>query len=126
MKILVYNYKGQFALSRKQIEAIQNVLPKVYFAPLQEFHITTKSPGQERFEFDYNTKIAHFEYKVEQKTIVTTEDALEHILVGLKRIKDKDTFGHFIKPSDLASYEEFISVWKEKCLEEFQRIKNRG
>jgi len=92
MKILVYNYENQFALSRKQIEAMQKVLPNEFFAPIREFHITTGSPGQERFEYDYESKTAYFEYKVDQKTIDTTQDAVESVLVGLLRIKDKDEF----------------------------------
>ncbi|MEZ5148792.1 MAG: hypothetical protein R2759_17410 [Bacteroidales bacterium] len=125
MKIIVYNYKNQFALSRKQIETIKSVLPNEYFAPIRELHITTGSPGQERFEFEYDTKSAHFEYKVEQKTKETTCDAIEHLLIGLKRIKEKDSFGHFINESDRERYESFINEWKPKCLNELEKIKNR-
>jgi hypothetical protein len=125
MKILVYNYKYQFALSRKEIETIQKILPNEYFASIREFHITTGSPGQERFEYDYKTKIAYFEYKVEQKSTETTNDAIGHLLIGLKRIKEKDTFGHWIKESDKIQYESFIQEWKPKCLIELEKIKNR-
>jgi len=124
MKILVYNYKRQFALSRNEIEVIQNVLPKEYFVPIREFHLTTGSPGQERFEYDYKTKIAYFEYKVEQKSVETTNDAIEHLLRGLKRIKEKVVFGHFIKESEKVQYESFIQEWKPKCLKELEKIKN--
>jgi hypothetical protein len=62
MKILVYNTKFQHALSRKQIEIIKEIMPKEYFIPIQEFHLTTGSPGQEKFEYDYKTKIAYLEY----------------------------------------------------------------
>lgn len=125
MKIIVYNYKYQFALSRKQIETIQSILPNEYFSPIREFHITTQSPGQERFEYIYETKSVHFEYKVEQKTKETTNDAIDHLLTGLKRIKEKDAFGHFIKDSDRDKYESFINKWKPKCLYELEKIKNR-
>ncbi len=121
MKILVYNFKDQFALSRKQIEIIRNVLPNEYFAQIQEFHITTESPGQERFEFVYESKIAYFEYKVFQKSIETTEDAIKHVLIGLCRIKQKDKFGHFIKERDKESYNAFIQKWLPKCLKEFEK-----
>ena len=121
MKIVVYNYQYQFALSRKQIEVIKEVLPKEYFAPIREFHITTRSPGQERFEFDYKTKTAHFEYKVNQKTDELISDALEHLLIGLKRIKEKDKFGHFIKDSNKTEYEAFIQEWKQKCFYEIKK-----
>ena len=123
MKIIVYNYKNQFALSRKQIEAIQRVLPNEYFAPIREFHLTTGSPGQERFEFEYDTKSAHFEYKVEQKSKETTSDAIDHLLIGLKRIKEKDVFGHYMNESDKVKYESFIQEWKPKCLNELEKIK---
>jgi hypothetical protein len=124
MKILVYNSANQFALSRKEIEAIQNVLPKEYFVPIREFHLTTGSPGQERFEYDYKTKIAYFEYKVEQKSAETTNDAIEHLLTGLIRIKEKDVFGHLIKTSKMVHYESFIQEWKPKCLKGLEKIKN--
>lgn len=125
MKILVYNYKKQFALSRKEIEVIQNVLPNEFFVPIREFHLTTGSPGQERFEYDYKTKIAYFEYKVEQKSTESTNNAIEHLLIGLKRIKEKDVFGHLIKESEMVQYESFIQEWKQKCLNELEKIKNR-
>ncbi len=124
MKIIVYNYEKQFALSRKEIETIQNVLPKEYFIPILEFHLTTRSPGQERFEYDYKTKIAYFEYKVEQKSTETTNDAIEHLLIGLKRIKEKDTFGYLIKETEKSRYDEFIQEWKPKCLNELNKLKN--
>jgi hypothetical protein len=125
MKILVYNYQNQYALSRKQIETIKEILPKEYFSPIKEFHITPESPGQERFEYDYKTKIAYFEYKIEHKTIEIIADAIEHLLIGLKRIKEKDKFGYFIKESDKIIYEPFVEEWKQKCIDEFERIKNR-
>ena len=125
MKIIVYNYQKQFALSRKQIETIKEILPKEYFAPIREFHITTESPGQERFEFDYDTRIAYFEYKVDQKTKENVTDAIEHLLIGLIRIKEKENFGHYIKESNKTKYEPFVLEWKNKCINEFEKIKNR-
>lgn len=121
MKILVYNYKDQFALYRKQIETIKDVLPNEYFIPIKEFHITTESPGQERFEYVYKSKIAYFEYKVFQKSRETTEDAIRHLLIGLCRIKDKDSFGHFIKESYKDSFDTFIQKWLPKCLNEIYK-----
>lgn len=126
MKILVYNYENQFALSRKQVETIKNVLPNEYFTPIREFHITTGSPGQERFEYDYESKIAYFEYKVSQKSIETTDDAIRHLLIGLCRIKQKDKFGHFINERDKESYNSFVQKWLTKCLKEIEKNKNTG
>lgn len=123
MKILVYNYEKQFALSRKEIEAIYKVLPGEYFKTIRELHLTTGSPGQERFEYNYKTKIAYFEYKLEHKSAETTDDAIQHLLVGLKRIKEKDKFGHEIKESDKSRYAPFIAEWKPKCLTEIQKLK---
>jgi len=123
MKILVYNYKNQFALSRKQVEAIQRVLPNEFFTPIREFHITWNSPGQERFEFKYDTKTAYFEYKIEQKTDEIISDAIDHLLIGLQRIKEKDEFGYYIKESDKEVYQSFIQQWKPKCLAALERIK---
>ncbi len=97
MKILVYNTQYQYALSRKQIEIIKELLPKEYFIPIREFHITHSSPGQERFEYDYKTKFAYFEYQVKQKTGESIEDAVRTLLIGLCRIKAKVKFGHFMK-----------------------------
>jgi len=125
MKIVVYNYQKQFALSRKQIELIKEILPKEYFIPIQEFHITTGSPGQEQFEYNYSTKTAYFEYKVEQKTKETTADAIEQLLIGLKRIKEKDDFGYYIKGSKKEEYRTFVKKLKDKCLFELEKLKAR-
>jgi hypothetical protein len=116
MKILVYNTEYQYALSRKQIEIIKETLPKEFFSPIHEFHITTGSPGQERFEFDYKTKTACFEYKISQKTPEIMEDAVKTLLVGLCRIKAKVKFGHFIKRNEIIDYLLFIDKWIPICL----------
>ena len=116
MKILVYNTSNQYALSRKQIEIIKDILPKEYFLPIREFHLTYSSPGQERFEFDYKTKIAYFEYEINQKTTETTEDAVKALLIGLCRIKAKVKFGYLMKENEIVDYISFIKKWAPICL----------
>jgi len=126
MKILVYNNAKQYALSRKQIEIVKETLPNEYFAPIREFHLLDNAPGLEMFEYNNNEKIAYFGYEIEQKTNEIISDALDHLLIGLFRIKDKDTFGYLIKESQRSEYLEQIKNWKTKCLIEFERLKNKN
>lgn len=121
MKIIVHNYKNQFALSRRQIEIISATIPEEYFKPIKEFHITPDSMGQERFEFNYKKKIAYFEYPVEHKDDEIIKDAITHLLVGLKRIKKKDIFGHVIPKNKKDQYLVFSDKWLQAC---FNKIKN--
>jgi hypothetical protein len=116
MKILVYNSYNQYALSRNQIEIIQTILPKEYFMPIREFHIMQKTQGQERFEYNYDSKIAYFGYPVKQKSSETFEDAVRVVLVGLQRIKAKVKFGHYIPKNEMAEYLPFVDNWLPKCL----------
>jgi hypothetical protein len=123
MKTLVYNTQDQYALSRKQIEIIKELLPKEYFLPIKEFHLTYNSPGEERFEYDYKTKIAYFEYKLNLKTNESTEDAVRTLLIGLCRIKAKAKFGHFMKKNEINDYMPFIEIWLPKCLNALKKNK---
>ncbi len=60
MKIIVYNYKDQSALSRGQIETIKSIMPKEYFAPILELHLTYDTSKPSMFEYSYKTKQAFF------------------------------------------------------------------
>ena len=121
MKIIIYNNTDQYALSRKQIELIKTILPNEYFEPIKEFHITPEAPGQEKFEYNYDTKIAYFEYPLKQKTKQTYEDALFILLTGLCRIKAKVIFGHFMKKNEIYEYLPFIQKWLLVCLKEIKK-----
>ena len=121
MKIIVYNNSDQYALSRKQIELIKTILPKEYFDPIKEFHITPEAPGQEKFEYNYDTKIAYFEYPLKLKTEQTYEDALFILLTGLCRIKAKVKFGHYMKKNEIEEYLPFIQKWLQVCLKEIKK-----
>jgi hypothetical protein len=117
MKILVYNYQDQYALSRKQVEAIQTALPKEYFAPIKEFHLTHTRRGAEVFEYYAAEKTAHFAFPVKKKTSETTSAAVEELLVGLARIKASTRWEYPLKERERESYGEFVESWKGKCLE---------
>jgi len=121
MKIIIYNNTDQYALSRKQIELIKTILPNEYFEPIKEFHITPEAPGQEKFEYNYDTKIAYFEYPLKQKTKQTYEDALFILLTGLCRIKAKVKFGHYMKKNEIEEYLPFIQNWLQVCLKEIKK-----
>ena len=116
MKIIVYNYGDQFALSRKQVEKIAEVLPKKYFAPIQEFHITHDLRGSERFEYIQEYKQVHFYYPVEQKTNEIISDAVRELLIGLARMKNSTKWGYPISEKEIALYQEFLSEWHPKCI----------
>ena len=81
MKIIVYNYKNQFALSRKDIEVIANVLPKENILPIREFHLTFDETKPSIFEYSYETKKAYFAFPVKQKTSESLSKAVEQLLI---------------------------------------------
>lgn len=122
MKIVVYNSSKQYALSRKNIIDITNTLPNSYFAPIVEFHITYSSRGPEIFEYNYDSKIAYFEYEIEQKSDEIILDAIEELLIGLKRIKMRSSFFVKQRKSEKRECEDFVDEWKMKC---YHVIKNR-
>ena len=96
-------------------------MPKEYFEPIKEFHITHEAPGQEKFEYNYDTKIAYFEYPLKQKIEQTYEDALFILLTGLCRIKAKVKFGHYMKKNEIEEYLPFIQKWLQVCLKEIKK-----
>jgi len=116
MKIIVYNSLDQYALSRKQIEKIKNILPDEYFAPIQEFHLTHSLRGSERFEYLKENKQAHFFYPVKQKSPEITDEAVSELLLGLARIKSNTNWGHPLSKIERDGYKGFIEKWHSKCL----------
>ncbi|MEW8189010.1 MAG: hypothetical protein AB2766_06900 [Candidatus Thiodiazotropha endolucinida] len=116
MKIIVYNSKDQYALSRKQIEKIGEILPKEYFAPIQEFHITHSLRGAERFEYLLEKKQVHFFFPVVQKTPEVRNEAVTELLLGLNRIKSKTNWGYPLPKLEREQHLPFIEKWCEKCL----------
>jgi hypothetical protein len=116
MKILVYNYENQFALSRGQVQRIATVLPKEYFAPISEFHLTYNTSKPSVFEYSYETKQAFFAFPIKEKTPEVLTKAVEELLVGIARIKEKSRFGEPLKARERAEYQSFVDKWRDKCL----------
>ena len=119
MKIVVYNSSDQFALSRKQIEKIKEVLPNEYFAPIQEFHVTHSQRGAERFEYIKEGKQAHFYFPVKQKTPEIVSEAVTELLIGLTRIKSNSNWGYPLPENERSLYLGFVEQWQSKCLAAF-------
>lgn len=116
MKIIVYNSKEQYALSRKQVEKIKGILPKEYFLPIQEFHLTPGLQGAERFEYIQEGKQAHFYYPVAQKTPEIVSEAVAELLLGLARIKSDTNWGYPLPQRERDDNLKFIEKWHSKCI----------
>jgi len=117
MKIIVYNYKDQFALSRRQIQTIKNVMPKEYFAPILGFHLTYDTSKPSAFEYSYETKQAFFAIPIKEKTPQILSKAVEELLIGLARIKAKSKFGEPLKDRERSEYQTVVERWHGRCLE---------
>jgi hypothetical protein len=118
MKIIVYNHSKQYALSRSQVESIKAILPKEYFAPINEFHLLEVDRSVEIFEYSEANRIAYFSYAVDQKTPEIVSHAIKELLIGLARIKGKSKFFHKIKKIEKDDYLYFVSIWHPKCVSE--------
>lgn len=100
MKIIVYNSKDQYALSRKQIEKIKDTLSKEYFDPILEFHITHSLSGCESLEYFEENKQAYFFFPVKQKTPEILNKAVPELLSGLARLKSNTKWGYPVSKSE--------------------------
>ncbi|BAO43332.1 hypothetical protein [Thiolapillus brandeum] len=117
MKIIVYNFNNQYALSRKQVEAIKAAMPKEFFLPVSEFHLTHTRVGAEVFEYSAKEKIVYFAFPVKEKTQESTSAAIDELLVGLARIKSPTRWEYPLGERERASHEEFVKGWKVRCLD---------
>ena len=120
MKIIVYNSRNQYALSRKQIEIVKCILPNEYFDPIQEFHITHSKRGSESFEYIKDIKQVHFCFPISQKTSEIVAEALTELLIGLARMKAKTRWGHPLSEDERIIYRDFVEQWHRKCISAFQ------
>jgi hypothetical protein len=116
LKIIVYNSKDQYALSRKQIEKLKDVLPNEYFAPIQEFHVTHSLRGSERFEYNENNKEAHFYFPIVKKSPEIVSEAVRELLLGLSRIKTDTNWGYPLSDIERNKNMDFVNKWHQKCV----------
>ena len=116
MKIIVYNSKDQYALSRKEITEISGIVPKSYFAPIREFHLTHTLRGSERFEYFSDKKRAFFFFPVKNKSPETMKEAVSELLVGLSRIKSDTRWWHPISELERNNHLDFVTKWHSKCI----------
>ena len=116
IKIVVQNYADQFALSRKQVETIIDVLPDKYFAKIRMLLLCSSASNKEPFEYAPETQVAYFSYPVSQKTGEDVERAVEAMLVGLARIEAGDTFRRLLRDRDRRQYDAFVAAWKDRIM----------
>ena len=116
MKIVVYNSRDQYAISRAEAEALCEVLPSQCWARVHELHITHSHPKQsEPFEFEEHTGIAFLIVPVKEKTPILRTEAIRHLLVGLARVTARSRFFAPLRAQERAEYEEFVTNWAPKC-----------
>lgn len=116
MKIVVYNHSDQYALSRKQVEAIHSALPSALWANITEFHLCEDRRNVEVFEYSKSLKVVFFSFPVKEKTSEVVASAVRELLVGLARLKAHSRFYLPLKEAERASYAEFVSQWFPKCM----------
>ena len=116
MKIIVHNYRNQFALSRQQIEKIKETLPDEYFKPIKEFHLLDDSRNKEVFEYCRKGKIVWFSYPVVEKNHENLDRAIEELLIGIARIKSKSKFCQSLKDQERGEHLDFVKKWHQRCL----------
>lgn len=116
MKIVVYNHSDQFALSRKQVEAIRSVLPSALWARVAEFHLCADRRNAEMFEYSEELKVVYFSCPVKEKTAELVAFAVQELLVGLARLKAHSHFYLPLKEVERSSYAEFVAQWLPKCI----------
>ena len=127
MKIVVYNSYGQYALSRAELEAVLESLPRLAWACIQEFHLAHSHPRYcEAFEYDAASRIAYLIFPVAQKTEANRADALAALLVGIARIQAGSRFFRPLKPKELAEYGAFVSTWLPHCKAAIVRLHERA
>lgn len=116
MKIVVYNSSDQYALSRAEVETLETVLPKEFWAKIGEFHLAHSHPNKaEAFEYDEKHKIGYLIMPVKEKTPELRSTAVQELLLGLARIRAKSRFFHPLKPKERDEYQPFIFEWLPRC-----------
>jgi hypothetical protein len=122
MKIVVYNSYDQYALSRNEIELLQEVLPKQFWAKIKEFHLAHSHPKAiEPFEYDEQKRIGYFIMPVKEKTSETRRAAVQELLLGLGRLREKSRFFQPLKMRERADYDDFLEQWLPICLARLDR-----
>ena len=116
MKIVVYNHYDQYALSRKQVEAIRSILPSVLWVRVAEFHLCEDRRNVEMFEYSENEKVVFFSCPVKEKTAEIVVFAVRELLIGLARLKAHSRFYLPLKKAERSSYEEFVAQWLPACV----------
>jgi hypothetical protein len=116
MKIVVHNHSNQYALSRKQVEAIYSVLPSALWSKVSQFHLCDDQRNAEIFEYSQETRIVAFSFPVKQETTEVVEAAVRELLIGLARLKSGSKFYLSLKQTERESYAPFVTEWFSKCI----------
>lgn len=116
MKIVVYNHSDQYALSRKQVEAIHSVLPSTLWVRIEEFHLCQDRRNVEMFEYGKDLKVVFFSCPVKEKTDGVVASAVRELLIGLARLKAHSRFYLPLKEIERRSYTEFVTQWFPICI----------
>ncbi len=116
MKIVVYNHSDQFALSRRQVEAIYSVLPSALWSKVTQFHLCDDRRNKEAFEYSEQTRIVFFSLPIKEKTTAVVGTAVRELLIGLARLRSGSKFYLQLKQAERDSYAPFIEQWFLKCL----------
>lgn len=117
-KIVVYNTADQYALSRRQVERIIEILPNSYFAPIQDVHLCSGAWNVEPFEYNRGHKTVYFSCLIKQKTKDDVANAVELFLIGLARIRAHSRFYHPLKARERETYEAFVAEWMPRVIKE--------
>ena len=116
MKIVVAPPRRFHALSRKQVEAIFAILPKEFSVPIREFIIQEGYRCHEPLEYYRPAKRVTFAMPVDEKTDLTTREAVIALLIGIARIRAKSKFAQPLSRLERESYSEFVKEWAERAL----------
>jgi hypothetical protein len=127
MKIVVYNLKGQYALSRAEVEIIYSTLPRLAWARIAEFHLAhSHDRACEMFEFDDRSGIVFFIAPIGSKTRVLRDKAIHELLVGLARVKARSRFFMPLKDPERSLYSAFVDEWMQRCIHAIEQRSNRA
>ncbi len=118
LKIIVHNRVGEFALSRKQVQTLRDVLDVPQWALIREFHLCCPDERwPEMFFFDRGLSTVYFSSMPGMKTAQKMEHAVTELLVGLSRMNDDATnFNHPLKARERAEQDEFVAKYLPKAL----------
>jgi|GEM_PF-4811276 len=117
MKIVIQNTNGIFAISRKEMDMIIDILPANLKSCADTVVLCGRNLSEPEVTFYKKERLVELNCAVERKTEEHTQRAIETFLIGLSIVESRKEIPKKISEKQREEYRVKIAVMADRCLQ---------